>query len=231
MLSETHSRTWLSSPRFETYLQASSGDPGIALELYGWNSRMAAAALCDVGHLEIALRNAYDPLLCERFPGWATEPDGPLFTIEQGRPRTQTKQRRLNERSRDRLRSARESVGRDPSHGQIVAKLDFGFWSMLTVSARVDTLWTPILCRAFPGSLTRPQVHERVEAVLNLRNRLAHHEPVFGRQRALMGRLNDVWALLLSLRPEVASWVGAQSTVGQVAAQCPIPDLITFTAA
>lgn len=49
---------WLSPERPATYLTAAGGDRTLALELYEWNIAVAAAALHDLAHLEVALRNA-----------------------------------------------------------------------------------------------------------------------------------------------------------------------------
>ena len=57
---------WLSGPRYRRYLKVASGDHDQALQLYVWNSRVAAAGAADVGHLEVALRNAYDRQLARR---------------------------------------------------------------------------------------------------------------------------------------------------------------------
>ena len=54
---------WLTPGRFEKYRRAAGGDPALALRLYEWNAEIAAAFLHDLGHLEIAVRNAYDRAL------------------------------------------------------------------------------------------------------------------------------------------------------------------------
>lgn len=49
---------WLSAGRFRTYLNAAGGDRSKALDLYEWSARMSAAIMHDLGHLEVAVRNA-----------------------------------------------------------------------------------------------------------------------------------------------------------------------------
>jgi hypothetical protein len=46
-------------------------------------------------------------------------------------------------------------------------------------------LWRPALHRAFPNSRRRRvDVHKPIPALRDLRNRIAHHEPIFGRPLA-----------------------------------------------
>jgi len=61
---------WLSTPRLQRYLDATGNDRERALSLYDWNARISAAALRDLAHLEVGLRNAYDAALS------ATSADG-----------------------------------------------------------------------------------------------------------------------------------------------------------
>jgi len=58
---------WLSAPRYRRYLGVAGGNHALAMETYLWNSGVAAAGIVDVGHLEVALRNAYDRELSARF--------------------------------------------------------------------------------------------------------------------------------------------------------------------
>ncbi len=57
-LTSAQVQAWLGSPRFARYTGAAGGAEPVALRLYQWNAQMAAAALVDVGHFEVALRNA-----------------------------------------------------------------------------------------------------------------------------------------------------------------------------
>jgi hypothetical protein len=61
-------RRWLSAARLAKYSTAAGGDIGRALALYEWNSRISAALMRDLGHIEVGLRNAYAAVI-ERY--WA----------------------------------------------------------------------------------------------------------------------------------------------------------------
>ncbi len=96
----------------------------------------------------------------------------------------------------ERITNARAEVARDRHRDdphRIVAALSFGFWvSLLGPGGRMAaghkanyemTLWRPALRSAFPhrAPLTRRQAHRPLNALRTLRNRIAHHEPIFAR--------------------------------------------------
>lgn len=225
-LSAAELEAWLSRPRWARYLSHSDGDVALALELYGWNSQLAAAALADACHLEVALRNAYDRQLVRQYPNWAVDPETQLLTRTQGHGPAVNAQMTLNVRSHRALSDARRGLGASPSHGKVVANTSFGFWTKLTVKERTATFWTPMLRHAFTSSPTRGQVHERVERVNKFRNRLAHSEPVFSTSSGLHDRLRDVDELFTWVAPAAAAYVRVTSRVPSVIAQCPVPDLL-----
>lgn len=219
-------REWLSSPRYERYLRTASGDHVRAVELYLWNSRVAAAAIADVGHLEVALRNAYDRELVAVYPDWTVDPASRLFRQEQGLERARARQRARNKTSLDRIAEARRGLGANPRHGEVVAALSFGFWTNLTLPERAPLLWNPVLHRAFPAGARRADVHDLTSRVVKFRNRLAHNEPVFSTRTGFADRLNDVRKLLGLIDPQVASFIEAHSTVVVVLSDSPVPGLV-----
>jgi len=67
------------------------------------------------------------------------------------------------------------------SHGQIISQTTFHFWKRLYSSEYDGTLWKPSLKRVFPNKkLKRSSVSKALEVVYATRNRVAHHEPVYG---------------------------------------------------
>ncbi|EHR61524.1 MULTISPECIES: Abi family protein [Saccharomonospora] len=225
-LSMADLQSWLSAPRLNTYLAACNQDRDLALELYCWNSQLAAAALVDTCHLEVALRNAYDRELSKRFPNWSVDPDSDLFRRTQGHGRAVTKQVELNKGSVAALTAAKRGLGATPNHGKVLAATTFGFWVKLTDRDRTATFWTPMLRRAFHGTPTRGEVHERVARINKFRNRLAHNEPVFSTTSGLHDRLRDIEELFDWVAPSAAAHVRATSTVPSLIAQCPVSGLL-----
>jgi hypothetical protein len=101
----------------------------------------------------------------------------------------------------------------------VVAELPFGFWvSLLGSGSDYETrLWRPALCRAFPGYQGRRQpLHRELDEARRLRNRIAHHEPVYGRDLAAdHARLLRILAIVST---EYADWVRQHDRVPDVLA-------------
>src|SRR5262249_40292049 len=72
---------WLSTPRFAVYVRACDGDRTRAIMLYQWNAATSQAFGGDLGHLEVALRNAYDTAITTRWGDsqhWLLDPGSPV---------------------------------------------------------------------------------------------------------------------------------------------------------
>lgn len=72
---------WLSQSRFSSYLELCNDDVNKALELHEWNLVLGRALMGDIAHFELALRNAYDRVLTERFEGsehWLFDANSPV---------------------------------------------------------------------------------------------------------------------------------------------------------
>lgn len=66
--------------------------------------------------------------------------------------------------------------------GQIVSQLTFFFWKRLYSKDYDQTLWQP-LKSIFPDrKLKRADVAAKLEILYQSRNRIAHHEPIYGRR-------------------------------------------------
>ena len=168
-----------SSDRMGTYLAAAQGDRERAARLYAWNTAVSAAFYGSLQALEVALRNAMHFQL----------------SIPYGEDWYDNVGTGLDRRSLGRIADAkrelrRRGYGVRPS--RMLAELSFGFWvSLLGPGGRLPgshtrasyemTLWRPALRKAFPhrDRLTRPQAHGPLDELRKLRNRIAHHEPIF----------------------------------------------------
>ncbi|MFJ6217016.1 hypothetical protein ACIQGZ_27345 [Streptomyces sp. NPDC092296] len=209
--------SWLSAPRFRSYLTAAGGDRDRALALYEWNSELSAALLHDLGHFEIALRNAYAAALDAGWQGaehWLDDPGSPLRAplprTKRGGPRG-TRQVDVNEKLRRSIDAARARYGRQAPPGKIMADLSLGVWRYLSSSAHEKTLWVPFLHRAFPPGTNRTEVDRKIGDLHQLRNRAAHWEPVLAEPVAL--RMADLGTLCGMLVPELADYLRARSRV------------------
>lgn len=171
----------LSPQRMSTYLVAAGGARDAAARLYAWNTAVSSTFYASLQGLEVVLRNSMHDRLASRYGAeWYDNEDagidvGGLARIEN---------------AKDDLRRN----GRVAEPSRMVAALSFGFWvSLLGHGGRVDasgrkasyemTLWRPALRGAFPyrETLTRKQAHRPLDHLRVLRNRIAHHEPIFRR--------------------------------------------------
>ena len=130
--------------------------------------------------------------------------------------------------ARKRIADARRTAlraGHAVTPPRMVATLAFGFWvALLRTGGRIErddgpradyekTLWRPALRGAFPhrASLTRRQAHKPLDALRALRNRIAHHEPIFARPlRADHDRILEVTGWI---SPDVRAWIERHSRV------------------
>lgn len=217
---------WLSQHRYEKYLLLAGNRHEVAMSLYVWNSRVAAALLRDLAHVEVAVRNAFDRELSKNYPDWATVQKPGWLNKELGNPKTRDKQKKANEESLKVLNRAQRGLSAHRTHGQVIAKLSFGFWQHLTSPARASTLWTPYLHHAFPGKTQRSTIHEYLDKTVSLRNRLAHLEPVASSSFDLMAHLEASRLLFRELAPEVSDWIESLSDVDQLLAEIPVQGLL-----
>lgn len=222
--SEEWVERWLSAPRFGVYFNASDGDPMVALELYEWNARLGAAFGHDLAHLEVGLRNAYDRALTGHLNltiHWTAAGTQVFAPVVRTRMRKRGKVSvDINARPRASLeRAIREAGGRKAPPGKVIAQLTFGFWRYLTSAAHEVTLWRPALHRVFPPGTSRPDVDSRVGRLHEVRNRIAHHEPLLGVDVVELHR--DVLHVAALLDPQLRDYIQAHSTVADRLAARP----------
>ena len=162
----------LSPQRLGPYLAQVGGDPDEALLLYVYNARIAGALLEELGYAEVVLRNALvaqlEIIAARAYPGvpWY-ECDRMLDDWE------------CNDilRARNAILDRAEAL----SGGKIIAELGFGFWTHLISSDR-SWIWHNGLPRAFPcflgAAYHQTEIHGTAVRLCELRNRIAHHEPL-----------------------------------------------------
>ena len=194
-LAEDHLIRLISPPRWRPYREHSSLVGGDPISAYIHNLDVSAALLRLIAIGEIVLRNALDKQLHESFGSnvhWADSLDKILTP------------RALND-IRLARRRARQAPGR-LTPGQVTAQLNLGFWTYLLSKPYKDTLWIPALRHAFPH--LRPQVrdvaYKQARRMLELRNRVAHHEEVFTRRPEV--EAVGVLELLSWIDPAAADW-------------------------
>lgn len=67
------------------------------------------------------------------------------------------------------------------SHGQVVSQTTLSFWKRLYSAEYENELWRRSTKKIFPNkSLRRSDISKHLEVIYSIRNRVAHHEPVYG---------------------------------------------------
>jgi hypothetical protein len=162
-----------------------------------------------IHHLEVLVRNAMHRQLSHDEPrdgvcSWLVEPavlkPGELKAVEDAVVRI----RRLN---------------RPVTRTRIVSGLPLSFWTRL-VGIQYDEVWKASLHHAFPhGSGSRRDVAGQLNRISQLRNDIAHHQPIIG--LPVLDRHRDMLALAAAIDPDAAGWIGALSRVGETLATRP----------
>lgn len=196
-----HVATALSTERLTPYLGAMKGDLAEAVRLYEWNIAVSGAFYETLSILEVVLRNALSEKLAAHHGtltgSWYDDPLGILSA-----------------QAADDIAAARHRVAklrRGESPGRVIAELNFGFWKFLLARRYEATLWTGYLRHAFPN--LRPQnratVYSALDTLHTIRNRIAHHEPIYTRD--LSADMLTIYRVLDWINPDVRAWAVSRS--------------------
>ena len=181
----------LSEPRFATYLRHCGDDKEHALRLYKWNLELSSAFIIPLHLLEISTRNAIvEALEAVHTANWPWN---------NGFMRSLTDPAKGYSPKRD----LRTVASREPTMGKVVAELKFVFWERMFTARHDARLWNQHIKAVFPfapATLSVQQIRARlyndIFTIRELRNRIAHHEPIFSRN------LQDDYDKML----EIVSW-------------------------
>ncbi|OOR87523.1 hypothetical protein B0181_10220 [Moraxella caviae] len=158
-----------SEARLATY-ESHSKDQNAALELYRFNLQISGAFLPCLAICEVAIRNTVSNALRAVY--------GENWAYNERFLRTLPKPRR-----QDVLKAHQSTADID----KIIPELPFVFWQSLFTSRFDDGIWRKHLktcfCHTEISDLAqfRSDLHRDLEMVRKLRNRIAHHEPIFNR--------------------------------------------------
>lgn len=202
----------ISVKRLDRYLTVTDGALDKALKLYEENTRLAESFYSPLQSLEVCLRNTINTRLCTTYgEDWPTNGNPPF---QSGASENITK-----------TIAALEKDGYEANTDYIVAELNFGFWVSLLGKPYDATLWRHTLHKGFRASGSgkkRSEVHGRFNALRRLRNRVAHHEPIFHKPLlqlhtetieaiGWMCKHTSAWAAHHSRFDEVSTTTGAET--------------------
>lgn len=161
----------LSKERLSPYLKQTKDNLEEALKLYTRNTLLSESFYPLIQGLEVCFRNCVH----EHIKG-----EHELDWLISGKLQFQYIQEEQISQSLDKIRPK-------DHHNQIpklIAELSFGFWTGI-LGKKYEELWRHHIRRVFQYSqvpLIRKQVHSEFEEIRKLRNRIAHHEPIFQRR-------------------------------------------------
>jgi hypothetical protein len=209
----------LSRARIGTYEAATGSSQDTdsrALALYAWNAKVSAALLAPLHVCEVTIRNAVaDALDAVYGPHWPWEATF-LISLPDSSGNSYNPRRDL-----------RNVAARQPTTGKVIPELKFVFWQEMFTTRHDVRIWSPHLTRIFPHhdptatwvSLRR-SIYSDLEVIRRLRNRIAHHEPIFTRN--LLDDFERIVKLIENRSPLVASWLAANQDASRYISQPPV---------
>lgn len=151
MLTFQEAEDYFGVSRMQRYLIYSNGDQTRAVELYLWNSRVAASYWPDIESVEILIRNR---IARELFPdGWITETA--LASVTTGKYSVGTVPRRISDQS-------------------------FGFWTYLLSTENQNSIWNAKVHKHFSPGVARKKLFSDLKYIQRLRNGIGHHASLVG---------------------------------------------------
>lgn len=166
----------ISVERLGPYLKESGFKKDRALKLYIWNANLSESLHFPLQNVEVTIRNAINDCLIQIWgPHWF---DDCRFLSIAGHARPD--QERAIDKVKARIVSAKNPV----TNGRVVAGLSFEFWVSLLTKRYDRPIWQTRLHDVFPNL---PKIQKRADIrtelwrVKEIRNRVAHYEPVFER--------------------------------------------------
>ena len=155
--------------RLSYYLNECGDDFERALRMYELNTRISAAFYGPLQGLEILVRNDMNLQLQAAFgENWHD-----LSTI------------RLQQTQVNDVHKTIDGIDHaDPTNGAVVAQLPFAFWVGLLGPKNENEIWRKALYKSFrnrPRGTERKIVHNALDSIRRLRNRIAHHEKILHR--------------------------------------------------
>ena len=210
-------RNTLSLLRIETYEKSVVviGDKGpAAVALYDWNAQISGAFMAPLHICEVVIRNAVSDTLTavysDRWP-WSSVFETSLPATTRGyNPRADL----INIRNRQ------------STTGKVIPELKFVFWQKMFTGRHDDRLWNAHLRHVLPNlhaaktvAQLRQSIYSDLEDIRLLRNRIAHHEPIF--RRNLKKDLDKIEALIQFRCTITADWMMKNQRVSQFLAGGP----------
>ncbi len=196
--------------RLTTYFHNTATDRE-AMALYELNAAISKHVHELISGFEVALRNAVAERVSVHFrrSDWYRHR---IFVMQLA------PERRANVRE---VRRRIKHDGRTEREGRIIAGLTFHFWVAMHENKYRDIIWTPFLHRLWPKGENLKILHKDLSRLRDLRNRIAHHEPIF--EEKWFSRISTIWLRFEQLSPETKAWFHHRlyNKISSLTALCP----------
>lgn len=147
-----------------------------AIKLYAWNANLSSSLLLPIALLEVVLRNAVSEALTNIY--------GTNWHLNGGFIRSLPDPQGIYSPKRDLINTASQF------HilGKTIPELKFVFWRDIFTNRHQVRIWDSELRKVFPNAPhsiseknIRSHLYHSLDQIRTLRNRIAHHEPIFRR--------------------------------------------------
>lgn len=204
----------ISEPRFATYLRYCGNDRAKALQLYQWNLQVSSSLIIPLHILEVSIRNAVVEALEEvHTSNWPWNQGFMISLPSRGSGYSPRK-------------NLAEVARRQPTMGKVVAELNFIFWEKMFTSSHDSRIWNNYIKAILPYSpetMTvreiRACMHDNIRDIRELRNRIAHHEPIF--LRNIQKDYDTIRQLVFWRNKVTSNWMDSLQTVTKLIEEKP----------
>ncbi|MFT8420532.1 MAG: hypothetical protein ABF665_03275 [Gluconacetobacter sp.] len=163
----------ISETRFATYLKHTNNDENQAIELYIYNMNISASLMFPISILEVLLRNSISKRLENYFrtENWALGEEIKDFLMKKGKERLEIA-----------IQTLRDEVAIVTTN-DVISTLSFSFWKFLFHNF-YSNFWEENFRHVFinvknPWEYVQRDAYRDLQTINKLRNRIAHHEPIF----------------------------------------------------
>ncbi|WP_155853220.1 Abi family protein [Arthrobacter sp. H14] len=205
---------YITETRLAPYLAATGDNQKRAIQLYQWNISLSGAVYESLHVFEVVLRNALDAQLCswnamqaDRQTGrkhsedWLLDPSHLLIRLTREGKDIRTARNQAANATRGRTIAM--------GHADLLAQMSFGTWRYLLPTSRDagrQLLWDQALTAAFPHrSRPEAEITRAVQGIHQLRNRVAHLEPLL-RTSNVRVQYHNMREVLAEINPAVEHW-------------------------
>lgn len=196
----------LSSERLSTYLAHTHGDWDKATELYLRNMYVAGLFIPLLNLTEVILRNRIALALSAIYGvNWAWDSGFQKMLPQFNSSFCPSRE----------ITTLSHKYRHNRATGKLIADCKFAFWQHFLTKRYQKSIWNKHLHRSFPhltAVQNRDTLWKQIETIRELRNRIAHHEPIF--QRDLVADYQNIRDFLATCQsPEFLAWLDTHQTI------------------